>query len=582
MKADQFFRAMGMVDERLLELNETDTPAETAVPVHDPPVPSAEPAPPVRRPSVLLRWILAGGCAAACIAGAVMLLHMIPRDDFIFTAPSGQNIEITRELSAAEQTADAAPQTTEPPQTDETVTRTEPRQTESDRTEPAEIVTGTQPAQTTAEQGASRKTSTVTTAKTTERQASSQTAETVQTAHTPASEQEIQHMLRTAKERAVSCDNSDWHFIPLRPYVTEDGSYYTGYNDMMQFRGIAVTAENGLADVRKYTNNAVCLKDRMQEITQQNEARSAQISLSENCKAASGEIILCNFEESLLRALASDGNITVVGTVQYKLHIRDACDPAGSMRLMVKPAEGAAVPAEGTAGEYTFALKKNQFLWYGDYAALYYTVTPSLRDADVSVTMQNYAKFCELLEQRDDVESAWFDGASSGRIAEDRYTLEVLAFDDSLMLDGKPVSLRSAEVYDECLQRSLKAYGGAVYALGTDVSAYQKGDINMDGKVDMQDVHMIQNHYNVVRGNSEPEFLTDAQLWLGDVSSRMESLDYSAVGLYDARTVQMYVFFNEFRKQPITIEQAAYYIEHPDEAGITKEENEQFMKQFGY
>ncbi len=178
MKADQFLRAMGMVDENLLDLNEPDVPAEPALPAHEPPVPSAEPAPPVRRPSVLLRWILAGGCAAACIAGAVLLLRMIPRDDFIFTAPSGQDIEITRELSAAEQTADAAPQTTEPPQTDETVTRTEPRQTESDRTEPAEIVTGTQPAQTTAEQGASRKTSTVTTAKTTERQASSQSETT--------------------------------------------------------------------------------------------------------------------------------------------------------------------------------------------------------------------------------------------------------------------------------------------------------------------------------------------------------------------------------------------------------------------
>ena len=581
MKADQFLRAMGMVDENLLDLNEPDVPAEPALPAHEPPVPSAEPAPPVRRPSVLLRWILAGGCAAACIAGAVLLLRMIPRDDFIFTAPSGQDIEITRELSAAEQTADAAPQTTEPPQTDETVTRTEPRQTESDRTEPAEIVTGTQPAQTTAEQGASRKTSSVTTAKTTERQASSQTAETVQTAHAPASEQEIQHMLRTAKERAVSCDNSDYHFIPLRPYVTEDGSYYTGYYEAMQFRGIAVTAENGLADVRKYTNNAEYLKDRVQEIIRQNEARSAQISLSESCKAASGEIILCNFEESLLRALASDGNITVVGTVQFNCRIRDACAPTGNMNLMVKPAEGAAVPAEGTAGEYTFALKKNQFLWYGDYAALYYTVTPPLLDEDASVTMQNYAKFCELLEQRDDVESAWFDYAWFNRKENYQYTLGVLAFDDSLMLDGKPVTLRSEEVYDECLQSSLKAYGGAVYALGTDVSAYQKGDINMDGKVDMQDARLMQYHHMVVRENSELEYLTDAQLWLGDVSSRIESLDFSAVGLYDARTVWMYVFFNAFRKQPITMEQAAYYIEHPDEAGITEEENEQFMKQFG-
>ena len=135
MKERDLFDAMELADAKQIAaaLGEAAEPAE-AVPAEKP-----VPVKPDKGMSPVWRWILTAGCAAACIGSAVMLVHLIPKNDYTYTQHSAEDIEVTRdslhtETTAAVQNAgtDAQPEQTEtemPKKRTETVTEPAAEQT---------------------------------------------------------------------------------------------------------------------------------------------------------------------------------------------------------------------------------------------------------------------------------------------------------------------------------------------------------------------------------------------------------------------------------------------------------------------
>ena len=132
MTERNIFDAMGQADAEFL--SETFGAAETAPPAEKP-----VKAKPEHTMNPVWRWVLTAGCAAACIGSAVMLVHMIPKDDYTYMQQSADNIEVTQDVLHTETTAavrsagtDAKPEQTEtepPKKSAETVTEPAAEQT---------------------------------------------------------------------------------------------------------------------------------------------------------------------------------------------------------------------------------------------------------------------------------------------------------------------------------------------------------------------------------------------------------------------------------------------------------------------
>ncbi len=162
MKARDLFDAMELADAEQIAaaLGEAAEPAE-AVPAEKP-----VPVKPDKSMSPGWRWMLTAGCAAACIGSAVMLIHLIPKNDYTYMQQSVAENEITRELNQPQTT-------TAPQQTDATAeavqTQTDHTQTDPPQTKPSDSAAASlTETQTTAKQNEITHTTRETTASTTQ------------------------------------------------------------------------------------------------------------------------------------------------------------------------------------------------------------------------------------------------------------------------------------------------------------------------------------------------------------------------------------------------------------------------------
>ena len=117
---------------------------------------------------------------------------------------------------------------------------------------------------------------------------------------------------------------------------------------------------------------------------------------------------------------------------------------------------------------------------------------------------------------------------------------------------------------------AVRRYFAPVYALGTDVSAYQKGDIDMNGRVDLRDRELCAaaqrwkiiartETYRKMSGDCPENWLTEDQILLGDVNKETEEQDFQPVNSRDGSVIGTYVYFNDFLHTPMTMEEAAAY-----------------------
>ena len=98
---------------------------------------------------------------------------------------------------------------------------------------------------------------------------------------------------------------------------------------------------------------------------------------------------------------------------------------------------------------------------------------------------------------------------------------------------------------------------GPFYTLGTDVSAYEPGDITMDGKVDYRDCNAIQSAFNIIVLTEDPNYLTDDQIQLGNVVSFQYPKWTFPIDLFDAKAILRYINFRDILEEPVTMEEAA-------------------------
>ena len=121
------FKAMGHADAEQIAaaLGEIAEPAEA--------VPAEKPVQlkPDKGMNPVWRWVLTAGCAAACIGSAVLLIHLIPKNDYTYMQQSVAENDFTRELNQPQTTT--APQqtdaTAEAVRTQTSDTHTDPPQT---------------------------------------------------------------------------------------------------------------------------------------------------------------------------------------------------------------------------------------------------------------------------------------------------------------------------------------------------------------------------------------------------------------------------------------------------------------------
>lgn len=125
--------------------------------------------------------------------------------------------------------------------------------------------------------------------------------------------------------------------------------------------------------------------------------------------------------------------------------------------------------------------------------------------------------------------------------------------------------------FDKIDLAEISSYFAPVYALGTDVSAYQQGDIDMNGKVDPRDVSVcsaVQSWIIIARTEAfqklHPDcrecYLTDDQIALGDVNkdrSDENYADFQPVNSGDGAVISEYLYYNDYLHEPTTMEQAA-------------------------
>ena len=121
--------------------------------------------------------------------------------------------------------------------------------------------------------------------------------------------------------------------------------------------------------------------------------------------------------------------------------------------------------------------------------------------------------------------------------------------------------LSPAEKWEAKVQFIKKQFG-PFYTLGEDASLYQKGDITMDGTVDLQDVQAALVFYNNCVNLNEKNYLTDAQMELANVVNyqHINSSKYP-IDLFDLVTVLRYYHFNVNLGENVTMEELAAQIE---------------------
>ena len=107
-------------------------------------------------------------------------------------------------------------------------------------------------------------------------------------------------------------------------------------------------------------------------------------------------------------------------------------------------------------------------------------------------------------------------------------------------------------------QNLLSQTYGPFYTLGTDVSAYEPGDITMDGKVDLTDCIAIHQAYNNIVLLNANNFLTEDQIVLGDVLPGVfgKSKQFP-VDPHDATLIQLFLNFRDVLEEPHSMEELA-------------------------
>ena len=121
--------------------------------------------------------------------------------------------------------------------------------------------------------------------------------------------------------------------------------------------------------------------------------------------------------------------------------------------------------------------------------------------------------------------------------------------------------LSPAEKYEAEVQIIKKQFG-PFYTLGEDASLYQKGDITMDGTVDLLDFRAALVFYNNCVNLNEKNYLTDAQMELANVVNyqHINSSKYP-IDFYDLVTVLKYYHFNVNLGENVTMEELAAPLE---------------------
>jgi len=103
---------------------------------------------------------------------------------------------------------------------------------------------------------------------------------------------------------------------------------------------------------------------------------------------------------------------------------------------------------------------------------------------------------------------------------------------------------------------------GPFYTLGEDASLYQKGDITMDGIVNALDVQAILKAVNWIVMLEDFNYLTDAQMELGNIVQRNILSDSFPLDTIDALAVMRYINYRDVLEEDVTLEQIAAAFEN--------------------
>ena len=126
---------------------------------------------------------------------------------------------------------------------------------------------------------------------------------------------------------------------------------------------------------------------------------------------------------------------------------------------------------------------------------------------------------------------------------------------------AKDIQDMTPEERTEAFVKSVRARYGPFYTLGTDVSAYEPGDITMDGKVDMTDCIAVAKAFNHIVLNEEVAYLTEDQISLGNVVKYQRPYQTYPIALDDACAILRYLNFWDILGEPCTMEEAAAHFE---------------------
>ena len=117
---------------------------------------------------------------------------------------------------------------------------------------------------------------------------------------------------------------------------------------------------------------------------------------------------------------------------------------------------------------------------------------------------------------------------------------------------------------------------GPFYTLGTDVSAYELGDVTMDGKIDYTDCIAIQMAYNIVVLLNANNYLTSDQIALGDVLPDIftvipgEKLMPYPITSHDGSVIMRYLNYRDILEEPRTMEEVVSEIQQKRKNGGEK------------
>ena len=108
-----------------------------------------------------------------------------------------------------------------------------------------------------------------------------------------------------------------------------------------------------------------------------------------------------------------------------------------------------------------------------------------------------------------------------------------------------PASAYSEDIKSEEMLTSYIEYHGfaPVYALGEDVSAYQVGDVNMDGVIDAKDANLVQIEYNLYSIVNVGHILDENQRVLADFAQTSHNKYNDPIDLSDAGGISHYAVY---------------------------------------